>query len=169
MSSSDVPLDIAITPNRPDAISLIGIALEIAALTRSSVTKPDVVIPTAGGSAVDEIDISIEAPEACHRYVGILVRGVSVGESPTWMKQRLLAIGLRPRNNIVDITNYVMYECGQPLHAFDYDEVAGKQIVVRKTSCASTFTTLDPKDRKLPKATLLICAADPEASIAGVL
>lgn len=169
MSSSDVAIDIAITPNRPDAISHLGIARDIAALTRSSVTKPDVVIPKAGGSVVDEIDISIEAPEACHRYVGILVRGVSVGESPTWMKLRLLAIGLRPRNNIVDITNYVMYECGQPLHAFDYDEVAGKQIVVRKTSRASTFTTLDSKDRKLPKGTLMICDGDREVAIAGVM
>lgn len=168
-SLGDTAIDIAITPNRPDAISHIGVARDVAALTGTIVTRPDVVIPESGAKVAAQIQVDIEAPEACPRYVGMLVANVSVGESPHWLKQRLLAVGLRPRNNIVDITNYVMYECGQPLHAFDADQVAGRHIIVRKTTGESKFTTLDSKEHTLPEGTLMICDADRELAIAGVM
>jgi phenylalanyl-tRNA synthetase beta chain len=166
---SDNAIDIAITPNRPDAISHLGIARDIAALTRTHVKLPALTLPENGGAASDAVSVSIESPQVCSRYVGMLVKGVTVAESPDWMQQRLIAIGLRPRNNIVDITNYVMYECGQPLHAFDYDQVGGSKIIVRQTSAESVFTTLDSKERTLPSGTLMICDGDREVAIAGVM
>ena len=165
----DHVIDISITPNRPDAISHIGASRDVAAITGLSLTRPDISLPDDGGEVVNRITVEIEAPEACRRYVAMMVEGVTVKESPAWLKQRLTAIGLRPRNNIVDITNYVMYECGQPLHAFDYDQIAGKKIVVRFNEGVDTFTTLDSKERKLPPQTLLICDADRPVGLAGIM
>ncbi|NQV71559.1 phenylalanine--tRNA ligase subunit beta [bacterium] len=165
----DAAIDISITPNRPDAISHLGIARDVAALTGASVNPPAVAVPAHGGLAAEQVSVTIEAPELCSRYVGVLVKGVTIKESPDWMKQRLLAIGLRPRNNVVDITNYVMYECGQPLHAFDFDQVAGHHIIVRQTSGETSFTTLDSKERALPSGTLMICDANREVAIAGIM
>src|SRR5690606_2134880 len=125
----DAVLDVNITPNRPDAVSHIGIARDVAARTNTYLARPDVPLPEPGGAAAEQFSVDIEAPAACPRYVGLLVRGVTVKESPAWLQQRLTAIGLRPRNNVVDITNYVMYECGQPLHAFDFDRLEGRRIV----------------------------------------
>ena len=167
--TSDVVLDIAITPNRPDAISHLGVARDVAALTDGLLHRPDVALPELGGRTSEEIQIEIEAPDACRRYAAIIVRGVNVGPSPAWMQQRLEAVGLRPRNNLVDITNYVMYECGQPLHAFDLDQVAGSSIIVRRAEKEETFTTLDSIERKLPKEALLICDAEQPVAIAGVM
>ncbi len=169
MSLSDSAIDISITPNRPDAISHLGIARDVAALTGAAVVRPLVRIPSEGGSAEKQVRITIENPELCSRYTGVLVKNVTIQDSPEWMKQRLIAIGLRPRNNIVDITNYVMYECGQPLHAFDFDQVAGGQIVVKATKGITKFTTLDSKERELPSGTLMICDAKREVAIAGIM
>lgn len=168
-SSSDSAIDISITPNRPDAISHLGIARDVAALTGAEVVRPTVSIPTGGGAAAKKVQIRIDNPELCSRYTGVLVENVTIKDSPEWMKQRLIAIGLRPRNNIVDITNYVMYECGQPLHAFDFDQVAGSQIVVKATMGVSKFTTLDSKERELPSGTLMICDGEREVAIAGIM
>ena len=166
---TDCAIDISITPNRPDAISHMGIARDVAALTRTSVIRPSVTEAVLGGEAAKGISVDIQAPELCARYAAVLVRNVTIGDSPEWMKQRLRAIGLRPRNNIVDITNYVMFECGQPLHAFDYDQVAGHKIIVKATSGPSKFTTLDSKERDLPVGTLMICDGEREVAIAGVM
>ncbi|MEM8486627.1 MAG: phenylalanine--tRNA ligase subunit beta [Bacteroidota bacterium] len=165
----DHVIDIAITPNRPDAISHIGAARDIAALVDTPLKKPVLALPEAGGAAADQVEVTIEAPEACPRYVAMVVRGVTIKESPAWLKQRLLAIGLRPRNNVVDITNYVMFECGQPLHAFDYDQIAGKKIIVRYAGKKEKFTTLDDKERELPDQTLMICDGDRSVAVAGVM
>ncbi len=165
----DHVIDVSITPNRPDAISHIGAGRDVAAITRVPLVYPDVPEPTEGGDAAGLIDIEIEAPEACRRYVAMVVRGVTVQESPAWLKQRLTAVGLRPRNNIVDVTNYVMYECGQPLHGFDYDRIAGKKIVVRFSEGDEAFTTLDGKERTLPDRTLLICDAERPVALAGIM
>ena len=167
--SQDHVIDISITPNRPDAISHIGIARDISALEEVPLNRPEVAIPPAGGPAADLIDVQIDSPEGCGRYVAFVVKNVTIGESPAWMKERLKAIGLRPRNNVVDVTNYVMYECGQPLHAFDYEQIAGRKIIVRFTEGSSTFTTLDSKKRDLPDRTLMICDAEREVAIAGVM
>ena len=139
--SKDHVIDIAITPNRPDAISHVGVARDVAALSKKSLKRPALALPADGGEAANQISVEIEESQGCRRYVGMVVRGVTVKESPAWMKQRLTAIGLRPRNNIVDITNYVMFECGQPLHAFDYDQVAGQKIIVRHSKPKEKFLT----------------------------
>ena len=165
----DHVIDVAITPNRPDAISHIGAARDVAAIEGLGLHVPEVALPENGGPASALIKIDIEAPEACRRYVGMIVQGVTIKESPAWLKQRLTAIGLRPRNNVVDITNYVMYECGQPLHAFDYDQIAGQHIIVRFNKGGETFTTLDSKERELPENTLLICDGDRPVALAGIM
>ncbi len=169
VSLTDHVIDVAITPNRPDAISHIGVARDVAAITKKAVAKPGVHIPAAGGAAARQVSVNIEAPQGCRRYVAMVVRGVTIKDSPVWMQQRLAAIGLRPRNNIVDITNYVMYECGQPLHAFDYDQVAGQQIVVKYSKPGEKFVTLDDKERELPANTLMICDGDRSVAVAGVM
>ncbi len=166
---SDAVLDIAITPNRPDAASHLGVARDVAALTDGELRMPDVEIPAHGGEAADHISISIEDDELCTRYVGVIVRGVTIGDSPDWLKERLAAVGLRPRNNVVDVTNYVMHECGQPLHAFDLEQVAGASIIVRPTKRPGKFVTLDDEERDLPAGMLMICDADREVAIAGVM
>lgn len=166
---NDAVIDIAITPNRPDAISHIGVARDVAAITQKPVALPAVQIPAAGGTAADQVAVKIEAPDGCRRYVAMVVRGVTIRESPAWMQQRLIAIGLRPRNNVVDVTNYVMYECGQPLHAFDYDQVAGQQIVVRYCTPGEKFVTLDDRERALPANTLMICDGARSVAVAGVM
>ena len=169
IAAHDTVLDLAITPNRPDAISHLGVARDVATLTETPLTRPAVTLPEHGGAAAEQVAVEIECPQECPRYVGILVRGVEIKESPAWLKQRLTAIGLRPRNNIVDITNYVMYECGQPLHAFDFDQIAGQKIIVRLTEDEHTFTTLDSKERTLPKGTIMICDAEREVAVGGIM
>ncbi|MBT8401571.1 MAG: phenylalanine--tRNA ligase subunit beta [Rhodothermia bacterium] len=166
---SDAVLDIAITPNRPDAASHLGVARDVAALTDSTLHTPEVDVPADGGDAADHVTISIEDDELCRRYVGVVVRGVTIGDSPDWLKERLTVVGLRPRNNVVDVTNYVMYECGQPLHAFDLEQIAGPSIIVRPTKEPGKFVTLDDEERELPAGTLMICDADREGAIAGVM
>ncbi len=169
LAAGDTVLDLAITPNRPDAASHLGVARDVAALTDAVATRPDVALPAPGGEAADVVTIEIEGPEACHRYVALLLRGVEIKDSPAWLKQRLTAIGLRPINNVVDVTNYVMYECGQPLHAFDFDRIEGAKIVVRRAREGERFTTLDGKEHLLPGGTVLICDAARPVALGGIM
>ncbi len=168
LALTDHVLDIAITPNRPDAVSHIGVARDVAALTQGTLRRPDVDYPHTDSDA-PPFEVSIEAPDACPRYVGLRVTGVTVDESPAWLQQRLAAVGLRPRNNVVDITNYVMYECGQPLHAFDYDRLQGPAIRVRLAEGGETFTTLDDVSRDVPAGALLVCDANAPVALAGIM
>lgn len=170
--AADVTLDVAITPNRPDAASHIGIARDLAALTRRTLSLPSVQEQPRGDSP--SFGVRIKAPAACPRYVGLGVRDVRVAPSPPWLQARLRAVGLRPINNVVDVTNYVMYEVGQPLHAFDLDRLAGDGegdavIVVRQTEAEEAFRTLDGQERRLPPGTLLICDAARPVAVAGVM
>lgn len=165
----DTVLDVSLTPNRPDAASHIGIARDVAVLTGMQLVVPTVELPETGSETAKQVAVKIEAPEACPRYAAMIVRGVRIQESPEWLKRRLTAIGLRPRNNVVDVTNYVMYECGQPLHAFDLDQIAGSTIVVRLSKENEPFRTLDSRDWKLPEGTLLICDAERPVAIAGIM
>lgn len=165
----DAVLDVAITPNRPDAASHIGVARDVAALTNRLLLLPEVALPEEGGRTSEHVDVRIQAPEGCRRYVAMVVRGVEVGPSPEGVQRRLEAVGLRPQNNVVDATNYVMYECGQPLHAFDLDRLAGSEIVVRHAEREEAFTTLDGKARALPKEALLICDRERPVAVAGVM
>lgn len=167
--TGDSVIDVSITPNRPDAVCHIGIARDVAALAGVALRRPEVPVPDAPGEAARHVSVSIEAPDGCHRYVAMLVRGVQIDESPAWLKARLEAVGLRPRNNVVDITNYVMFECGQPLHAFDFERLAGRRIVVRRTQGETPFRTLDGRERHLPTGTLMIADGERDVAIAGIM
>ncbi|MCA1802552.1 MAG: phenylalanine--tRNA ligase subunit beta [Rhodothermaceae bacterium] len=141
----------------------------LAAVTGHPLKLPD--NPSAGHTSTiaDRIDISIENPDKCYRYVGMMVENVTVGPSPDWLQNRLRAIGLRPINNVVDVTNYVMYEFGQPLHAFDYERISGKTIVVKDYNREIPFTTLDDSERNVPAGAIFICDGDKPVAIGGIM
>ena len=164
----DTVLDLAITPNRPDATSHVGVARDLAALTDAVLTLPDVDVPALGGPAAESVTVRIE-DDGCTRYSAQIVRGVSVGPSPDWMQERLRAVGVRPINNVVDVTNYVLHEIGQPLHAFDLAQIADATIIVRASRPGETVTTLDDQKREVPDGTLLICDAERPVAVAGVM
>lgn len=166
---NDVILDIAITPNRPDALSHIGVARDLSALFNLELKIPSIKLIESAKESSSAAEIIIEDKKNCPRYSSRVILNVDIKESPEWLKNRLTKIGLRPINNVVDVTNYVMYECGQPLHAFDLDRLEGKKIIVGSTDVESKFVTLDSKERDLPKNTLLICDAAKPIAIAGVM
>ncbi|NWH03726.1 phenylalanine--tRNA ligase subunit beta [Desulfobacter latus] len=175
---ADAVFEIDLTPNRPDCLSLIGVAREIGAFTepRNKVTLPDVTFPEDRMDPRDIHDfvaVEIEAPQLCPRYTAGMLFDVTVGPSPLWLKQRLEAVGLASVNNVVDITNYVMMETGQPLHAFDYDNIAKSKIIVRTAGkpgdTSLEFTTLDSKTHKLDPEMLMICDGEKPVGIAGVM
>ena len=165
----DAVLDLAITPNRPDATSHIGVARDVAALTGQPLRQPEVEIPTVGGDVEAKVSVTIEASEACPRFVGMVIEGVTVGPSPDWLQEKLRAIGLRPISNVVDITNFVMMETGQPLHAYDLDQLADHRVIVRQLDVEETFSTLDGEERKLPAGTTVIADGDGIVGIAGIM
>lgn len=173
IGKSDVILEIGITPNRADCLSHIGIAREIALAFGGIVKKGEInnsLLDTSRTKAADVAKVTINDPDLCPRYAARVVRGVQVKESPQWLKQRLEAVGLRPRNNIVDVTNFVMMECGHPLHAFDFSTVQNGQIIVRTAEgFAEKFITLDDKERTLPSTALLIADSEKPLAVAGVM
>jgi phenylalanyl-tRNA synthetase beta chain len=167
---NDVLFDIGITPNRADCLSHIGIAREVRAMTGEKVRTPKVKIDAVGGEITKQVRISLPEPNLCPRYVAKLVRNVTIKPSPDWLKKRLEAVGLRPINNVVDVTNFVLMECGHPLHAFDFDTVEGGEIVVRSAKeFANEYVTLDGKNRKLPDGALLITDGQKPLGIAGIM
>jgi len=165
----DRVLEVEITPNRPDCLSVLGIARELAALTGARLEPPQIALKESSESANKRARVRIEAPDLCHRFTARVITGVTIGPSPSWLRARLRAVGLRPISNVVDVTNYVLWELGQPLHAYDYDTVAEATIVVRRARPDERFTTLDGQERVLDASMLLI--ADPERAIglAGVM
>jgi phenylalanyl-tRNA synthetase beta chain len=165
----DIIFDLEITPNRPDCLSVIGIGREVAALTGQKVHLPEVGYETAPLAIDRQISVDIVDPDLCPRYCASLITGVRVAASPRWMQQRLLACGMRPINNIVDITNYVMLEYGQPLHAFDYHQIRGKKIIVRRADDGEIIVTLDGVKRVLSRDTLVIADREQAVAIAGVM
>ena len=165
----DTVLDFDVTPNRPDCLSVIGIAREAAALTGLNLPLAEVDYEEKGASIKGQISVEIAAPELCPRYCASLITGVKIGESPRWMQQRLLACGMRPINNIVDITNYVMLEHGQPLHAFDYDRIQGRIIIVRRPAEGEVIISLDGVERVLSRDMLVIADEREAVAIAGVM
>jgi phenylalanyl-tRNA synthetase beta chain len=166
----DTILEVGITPNRADCLSHIGIAREIRAITGEQVQMPKVSMAAKGGAIAKQVRVTLPQPELCPRYVAKLVRGVTIASSPDWLKRRLEAVGLRPINNVVDVTNFVLMECGHPLHAFDFDVVENGQIEVRTAGgFADEFVTLDGKSRKMPKDALLITDGKKPLGIAGIM
>jgi phenylalanyl-tRNA synthetase beta chain len=165
----DVILEVEVTPNRPDCLAVVGVAREVAALTRGRF------IPPAGTVTEDEpaietlAGVTIEDSDLCRRFTARVITGVRVGPSPVWLAQRLRAVGLRPINNVVDITNYVMWELGHPLHAFDYDRLDGHRIVVRRARPGERLVTLDGQERRLDESVLVIADARRPVGAAGVM
>ena len=165
----DTIFDIKVTPNRPDCLSVIGIAREVASLTSQPTHIPEITYPEEGESINNAISIEIADPDLCSRYCASLVTGVKIGPSPQWMQQRLIAGGMRPISNVVDITNYVMLEYGQPLHAFDYTQITGKKIIVRRAGEGEILYTLDGMERKLNPDMLVIADQKDPIALAGVM
>ena len=170
----DYTIEIGLTANRSDATSHIGSARDlVAALNqRENTTKYHLILPSVEEFKVDnhdnDIEVVVEDTQACPRYSGVTISGVRVGESPDWLKHRLAAVGIRSINNIVDITNYVLMEVGQPMHAFDADKIAGKKVVVKCLPDNTPFVTLDGVERKLTHTNLMICNAEEPMCIGGV-
>ena len=165
----DAVLDFDITPNRPDCLSIIGIAREIAALTGKVARLPEVSYDETGEPIEGKSSVEIADPDLCPRYCASLITDVEVAPSPPWLEQRLLSCGMRPINNIVDVTNYVMLEYGQPLHAFDYHKLAQRRIIVRRSGENEFITTIDGVDRSLTSDMLVIGDGQGAVAIAGVM
>ena len=164
----DTQLEVDLTPNRPDCASVIGVARETAGILRKKISVPYKNTELADGSS--SFAVEVENPELCPRYAARLIKGITIGPSPWWLRKRLLSVGLRPINNVVDITNFVMLEYGQPLHAFDFDTLADRKIVVRTPRQAErTFTTLDNVERELEEDMLLICDGREPVAVGGVM
>jgi phenylalanyl-tRNA synthetase beta chain len=165
----DWTLEIGLTPNRPDCLSLMGVAREIAAIQGNAVCAPKADMPPESGEIGQLTSVVIEDQERCPRYTARLIEGITVGPSPFWLQDRLLSVGLRPINNLVDITNFVMMETGQPLHAFDFDRLSDRRILVRTAAKGEKFTTLDEKERNLDPEMLMICDGQKAVGIGGIM
>ncbi len=165
----DTIFDLDVTPNRPDCLCLMGIAREVAALTGEEVHLPEIDYQEEEQSIDSLISVDITAPELCPRYCASLVTGITISSSPVWLQQRLRSYGMRPINNVVDITNYVMLEYGQPLHAFDYHKLGGHKIIVRRAKNGETITSLDEEGRTLNKDILVIADKEKPVAIAGIM
>ena len=165
----DVVVEYEITSNRVDCFSVVGIAREAAA-TFNKAFYPPVVTPTGNDeNAADYIKVTVKNPELCPRYCARIVKNIKIGPSPKWMQRRLASVGIRPINNLVDITNYVMEEYGQPMHAYDLDTIEGKEIVVRTAEKGEKFTTLDGQEREMDESVLMICDGKKSIGIAGIM
>ena len=165
----DTVFEIGLTPNRPDAACHIGVARDLAAVLELDLKNPYKEIDQPAGDLSDEITIKIVDSEKCHRYTGLIVDNIKVSESPQWLKNRLIAIGLRPINNVVDVTNFVLHEIGQPLHAFDYNLIGDKKIEVKSYDSDIKFVTLDDVERTVPAGSLFICDGNGPVAVAGVM
>ncbi len=165
----DTVFEYEVTSNRVDCYSVIGIAREVAATFRKPFILPEVVVKGNGEKAEDYISVEVQDKELCPRYCARVCKNIKIGPSPKWMQRRLAASGIRPINNLVDITNYVMEEYGQPMHAYDLSTIAGNKIIVRRAKNGDVFQTLDGQERKLDEDVLMICDAEKEVGIAGIM
>jgi phenylalanyl-tRNA synthetase beta chain len=170
---NDIIFEIGLTPNRMDAMSHLGVAKDVCAyLSHHNKKETHIKSPFKNNFKVDhqglQIEVVIENTDACQRYSGVSIQGITIAESPNWLQQKLKSIGLRPINNIVDITNFILHETGQPLHAFDADQIAGKKVIIKNVAEGTAFVTLDDKERKLSAEDLMICNAEAPMCIGGV-
>ena len=165
----DVVFEYEITSNRVDCYSVVGIAREAAATFRKPFCPPVVTASGNSEDAHDYIKVTVQDPELCPRYTARVVKNIKIAPSPVWMQRRLASCGIRPINNIVDITNYVMEEYGQPMHAYDYDTIAGHEIVVRRAEKDEKFVTLDGQERTMDENVLMICDGEKAIGIAGIM
>lgn len=166
---NDFILDINITPNRADAFSHIGVCRDLAALFEAELKLPEIKLKETLEKSKESAKVEVINTDACPRYAAKILKGVTIKESPEWLKRKLKNIGLRPINNVVDVTNYVLHEIGQPLHAFDLDKLEGRKIVVRYAKDGEKFITLDSKERILESTDLMICDETKPVALAGIM
>jgi phenylalanyl-tRNA synthetase beta chain len=166
---SDWVFDVSLTPNRPDCASVIGIAREIAAVTGARLRRPEIEVKEDGPQIDELTSVTIEDPAGCPRYAAGIIQGVQLGPSPFWLRYRLHLSGIRSISNVVDVTNYVLLEMGQPLHAFDYERLRQNRIVVKRAREGETFTTLDGQSHTLSGETLMICDGERKVAVAGIM
>ncbi len=169
LGGGDTVYDLEITPNRPDLLSIIGIAREVSALTGNPIKLPDVAFTEEGEPVETLARVRVDDAALCPRYTARVVRGVKIGPSPAWLKTLLEKLGIRSINNVVDVTNFILLEVGQPLHAFDYNLLAGHEILVRRAQPGEHLVTLDDKDRVLDEQMLVIADAQKGVALAGVM
>ena len=167
--ADDSVLDVEVPSNRPDCLSHVGIAREVSVIDRKELRLPEPQSFKTNGRSADLTSVEIKDPDLCPRYAARLVRGVKIGPSPDWLVKRLEAIGQRPINNVADITNYVLHEVGQPLHAFDFQKLSGRRIVVRRATRGEKLRTLDGFDRELTEEMLVIADAEKPVALAGIM
>src|SRR5688572_29592111 len=167
--ADDSVLDVEVPSNRPDCLSHVGIAREVAVIEKREVQLPSGQPAKTDGRSSELTSVEIRDPDLCPRYAARLVRGVKIGPSPDWLTKRLETIGQRPINNVADVTNYVLHELGQPLHAFDFEKLGGRRIVVRRATPGEKLTTLDGIDRTLTADVLVIADAEKPVALAGIM
>ncbi|RWR05991.1 phenylalanine--tRNA ligase subunit beta [Siminovitchia fortis] len=169
LNMDDEVLELDLTPNRADALSMIGVAYETAAILNESVQLPEISCEASEEKASDYISVKVEAPKENPLYTAKIIKNVQIGPSPLWMQGRLMSAGIRPHNNVVDITNYILLEYGQPLHAFDYDRFGSKEVVIRLAKEGEKITTLDDTERTLTSEQLVITNGTVPVALAGVM
>ncbi|MFC0270242.1 phenylalanine--tRNA ligase subunit beta [Metabacillus herbersteinensis] len=169
LNLNDSILELGLTPNRSDCLSMLGVAHEVAAILGTSVTYPEVSYETVSEKASEAISLTIEAKQDNPLYIAKVIKNVKIAPSPLWMQTRLMAAGIRPHNNVVDITNFVLLEYGQPLHAFDYDRLGSKEILVRRAKAGEKIVTLDDQERTLTEEHLVITNGTEPVALAGVM
>jgi phenylalanyl-tRNA synthetase beta chain len=165
----DAIFNLEVTPNRPDCLGMTGLAREIAATTGSPFHLPEAVYAESEVSIKDKVTVEIQDPDLCPRYCASLITGIKIGPSPQWMQKRLISYGMHPINNIVDITNFVMLEYAQPLHAFDYEKIQGQGIIVRRANSGEKITSLDGVERNLNREMLVIADKERAVAVAGIM
>ena len=166
---NDIVYDVEITPNRPDLLGIIGVARDLSALYHKELHLPQAKEWESRGDVKDSLNLEIENKSKCSRYIATVIKNVEVKESPDWLKKRLIAVGLRPINNIVDITNFILMETGHPIHAFDYDKITGKKILVRNAYEQEKFLALNGEIYELSQDDLVIADAEKAIGLAGVM
>jgi len=169
LGASDVSIEVKVTPNRPDCLSMIGIAREVGAILGQKVHIPKIKLSEKGGQVEKLAGLVVKSAKDCPRYIGRVITNVKIGSSPLWMVRRLKAVGLRPIGNVVDITNYILWETGHPLHAFDLERLEGRKIIVRRAQPGERMTTLDEVERPLDPEILVIADAKATVALAGIM
>jgi phenylalanyl-tRNA synthetase beta chain len=169
LNRDDQVLELGLTPNRADCLSMLGVAYEVAAILGREVKFPDTDLQAVQEQASDYIKVTVEASEDNPLYSATVIKNIKIGPSPLWMQTRLMSAGIRPHNNVVDITNYILLEYGQPLHAFDYDRLGSKEILVRRAKDGETMVTLDDTERTLTSEHLVITNGQEPVALAGVM
>ena len=165
----DVTIDLEVTSNRPDCLGHLGVAREVAVLWEQSLKKPEALAKAAGTNVDRLTNVTVQCPEICPRYTARVIRGVKIGPSPAWLAERLHAVGIAVINNVVDISNFVLMECGQPLHTFDFAKLAGQKIIVRESCPGEKFTAINHQEYELSAGTCVVADADRAVALGGVM